>query len=67
MFHHVFYAVLSIVFNLAFVILPSAPLFALEKHPPFAVKNSRSAYHPGSNNGHLAKKPAASMAEKLKH
>jgi hypothetical protein len=51
MFHHVFYSVLSIVFNLAFVILPAAPLFALKKHPPFAVKNSRIGYRPGANNG----------------
>jgi hypothetical protein len=51
MFHHVFYSVLSIVFNLAFVILSSAPLCALKKHPPFAVKNSRSGYRPGSKNG----------------
>jgi hypothetical protein len=51
MFHHVFYSVLSIVFNLAFVILPAAPLFALKKLPPFAVKNRCSGYGPGSNNG----------------
>ena len=51
MFHHVFHAVLSIVFNLAFVILPAAPLFALKKLPPFAVKSSRSGYRPGSKNG----------------
>lgn len=31
MFHHVFYSVLSTVFNLAFAILPAAPLFALKK------------------------------------
>jgi hypothetical protein len=42
MFHHVFYSVLGTVFNLAFAILPAAPLFALKKLPPFAVKNSRS-------------------------
>jgi hypothetical protein len=51
MFHHVFYSVLSTVFNLAFVILPAAPLFALKKLPPFTVKNSRSGHPPGSNNG----------------
>jgi hypothetical protein len=42
MFHHVFYSVLSTVFNLAFAVLPAAPLFALKKPTPFAVKNSRS-------------------------
>jgi hypothetical protein len=42
MFHHVFYSGLSTVFNLAFAILPAAPLFALKKLPPFAVKNGRS-------------------------
>jgi hypothetical protein len=31
MFDHVFYSVLSTVFNLAFAILPAAPLFALNK------------------------------------
>ena len=31
MFHHVFFSVLSTVFNLAFAILPAAPLFALKK------------------------------------
>jgi hypothetical protein len=51
MFHHVFYSVLSTVFNLAFVILPAAPLFALNNPPPFAVKNSRRGYRPGSNHG----------------
>jgi len=51
MFDHVFYSVLSTAFNLAFVILPAAPLFALKNHPPFAVKNSRSGYRQGSNNG----------------
>ena len=51
MFHHVFYSVLSTVFNLTFVILPAAPLFAVKKHPPFAVENSRSGYRPGSNYG----------------
>jgi hypothetical protein len=51
MFHHVFHSVLSIVFNLAFVILPTAPLFALKKLPPFAVKNTRSGYGPGLHNG----------------
>jgi hypothetical protein len=51
MFHRVFYSGLSTVFNLAFVILPAAPLFALKKLPPFAVKNSRSGYRPGSKNG----------------
>jgi len=30
MFDHVFYSVLSTVFNLAFAILPAAPLFALK-------------------------------------
>jgi hypothetical protein len=33
MFHHVFYSVLITVFNLAFAILPAAPLFALKKLP----------------------------------
>jgi hypothetical protein len=51
MFHHVFNSVLSTVFNLAFAILPAAPLFALKKFPPLAVKNSRSGYRSGSNNG----------------
>jgi hypothetical protein len=51
MFHHVFYSVLSIVFNLAFAILPAAPLFAVKKLPPFAVKNSGSGYRPGSKSG----------------
>jgi hypothetical protein len=51
MFHHVFYSVLSIVFNLAFAILPAAPLLALKKPPPFAVKNSRSGYRPDSKHG----------------
>ena len=51
MFHHVFYSVLITVFNLAFAILPAAPLFALKKLPPFAVENSRSGYRPGSRNG----------------
>jgi hypothetical protein len=51
MFHHVFYPVLGTVFNLAFAILPAAPLFALKKLPPLAVKNSRSGYRPGSKNG----------------
>jgi hypothetical protein len=31
MFDHVFYSVLSTIFNLAFAILPAAPLFALKK------------------------------------
>jgi pimeloyl-ACP methyl ester carboxylesterase len=39
MFHHVFNSVLSTVFNLAFAILPAAPLFALKRLPPSAVKN----------------------------
>ncbi len=51
MFDHVFYSVLSTVFNLAFAILPAAPLFALKKLPPVAVENSRSDYHAGSKNG----------------
>jgi hypothetical protein len=51
MFHHVFYSDLGTVFNLAFAILPAAPLFVLKKLPPFAVKNSRSGYRPGSKNG----------------
>jgi hypothetical protein len=50
MFHHAFYSVLITVFNLAFAVLPAAPLFALKKVPPFAV-NSRSGYGPGSKNG----------------
>jgi hypothetical protein len=50
MFDHVFYSVLSTVFNLAFAILPAAPLFALKKLPPVAVKNSRSGYRAGSKN-----------------
>lgn len=41
MFHHVFYSVLVTVFNLAFAILPSAPLFTLKKLP---VENSRGRY-----------------------
>jgi hypothetical protein len=51
MFHHVFYSVLSTAFNLAFAILPAAPLFALKRLPPFAVKNSRSGYRAGSKSG----------------
>jgi hypothetical protein len=51
MFHYVFYSVLSTAFNLAFAILPAAPLFALKKLPPFAVQNSRSGYRSGSKNG----------------
>lgn len=51
MFDHVFYSVLSTVFNLAFAILPAAPLFALKKLPPVAVNNSRSGYRAGSKNG----------------
>jgi hypothetical protein len=51
MFHHVFYSVLVTAFNLAFAILPAAPLFALKKHPSFAVRNSLGAYSPGSKNG----------------
>ena len=51
MFHNVFYSVLSIVFNLAFAILPAAPLFAVKKFPPFAVKNSRHGFRPGSKSG----------------
>ena len=39
------------VFNLALAILPAAPLFAVKKLPPFAVKNSRSGYRPGSKSG----------------
>jgi hypothetical protein len=31
MFDHVFYSVLSTIFNLTFAILPAAPLFALKK------------------------------------
>jgi hypothetical protein len=41
MFRHAFYSVLVTVFNLAFAILPSAPLFALKKLP---VENRRSGY-----------------------
>jgi hypothetical protein len=44
MFHHVFYSVFSTVFNLTVAILPAAPLFALKRFPPVAVKNSRSGY-----------------------
>jgi hypothetical protein len=51
MFHHVFYSVLVTAFNLAFAILPTAPLFARKKLPSFAVKNSCGAYSPGSKNG----------------
>jgi hypothetical protein len=40
MFDHVFYSVLITVFNLALAILPAAPLFALKKLPPFAVKKN---------------------------
>jgi hypothetical protein len=50
MFHHMVYSVLVTVFNLAFAILPAAPLFAL-KLAPFAVKNSRSGYSQGSTVG----------------
>lgn len=51
MFHHAFYSVLGAAFNLAFAILPAAPLFALKKLPPFAVNNSRSSYRSRSKNG----------------
>jgi hypothetical protein len=51
MFDHVFYSVLGTVFNLAFAILPAAPLFALKKLPSVAVKNSHSGYRAGSKNG----------------
>jgi hypothetical protein len=51
MFDHVFYSVLGTVFNVAFAILPAAPLLALKKLPPVAVKNSRSGYRAGSKNG----------------
>jgi hypothetical protein len=51
MFHHVFNSVLSTVFDLAFATLPAAPLFAVKKLPPLAVKNSRSGYRLGLNNG----------------
>jgi hypothetical protein len=33
MFHHAFYSVLITAFNLAFAILPTAPLIALKKLP----------------------------------
>jgi hypothetical protein len=48
MFHHVFYSFLMTLFNLAFAILPSAPLFTLQKLP---VEKSRSAYRPFPKNG----------------
>jgi hypothetical protein len=51
MLHHVFYSVLSTAFNLAIAVLPAAPLFALKRFPPVAVKNSRSGYRAGSKNG----------------
>ena len=51
MFDHIFYSILVTVFNLAFAILPAAPLFALKKLPSFAVRNSHGAYSPGSKNG----------------
>jgi hypothetical protein len=50
MFHHVFDSVLSTAFNLAFAVLPAAPLFALKKLPPVGVRNSRSGYRTGSKN-----------------
>jgi hypothetical protein len=37
MFHHVLSSALSTVFELAFVILPAAPLFALKRIPPSPV------------------------------
>jgi hypothetical protein len=39
MFHHMLSSALSTVFDLAFAILPAAPLFALKRLPPSAVKN----------------------------
>jgi hypothetical protein len=48
MFHHAFYPVLMTVFNLAFAIIPSAPLLTLQKLP---VEKSRSAYRPLPKNG----------------
>jgi pimeloyl-ACP methyl ester carboxylesterase len=39
MFHDVFYSALSTVFNLAFAILPAAPLFALKRSSASTVKN----------------------------
>jgi hypothetical protein len=47
MFHPTFYSVLMTVFNLAFAILPSAPLFTLQK---LSVEKSRSAYRPRPKN-----------------
>lgn len=51
MFDHVFYSVLSTVFNLAFTILPAAPLFALKKLPSVAVKNGHSGYRAAQKPG----------------
>jgi hypothetical protein len=62
MFDHVFYSVLSAAFNLAFAILPAAPLFVLKRFPPVAVKNRRSGYRAGSKNG-AQQNSAATMAE----
>jgi hypothetical protein len=39
MFHHVFYSAISIVVNLAFAILPSAPLLAVKRIPASSTKN----------------------------
>jgi hypothetical protein len=39
MSHHVFYSALSTVVDLAFAILPAAPLFAVKRLPASAVKN----------------------------
>ena len=51
MVHHVFYSVVRAAFNLAFAILPAAPLFALKKVPLVAVKNSRTHSASGAKNG----------------
>jgi hypothetical protein len=39
MFHHVFYSAISIVVNLAFAILPPAPLLAVKRIPASSTKN----------------------------
>ena len=41
MFHQVLSSVLSTVFDLAFAILPAAPLFALKRLPPTPSRKSR--------------------------
>jgi hypothetical protein len=39
MLHHVFYSAISIVVNLAFAILPVAPLLAVKRIPESSTKN----------------------------